>query len=137
MMKINLTGVKPAKSTSSIGPPSAHLPANIHDSPNKAKPLDQNSKIMFSNSLHYKVVLEEERANIERKINLPITSSVHLNNREVHVLPHKVNVVVQKHHMPAPGAQAAILPWALSAGENAYFEECRAREREDSKRHEK
>ncbi len=87
-MKINLTGLKSNKSSSSL------QPSNIHDSPNKAKPLDQNSKILMSNSLHYKVILEEERAKIERKMNLPITSSVHLNNREVHILPHKQNVVI-------------------------------------------
>jgi hypothetical protein len=31
----------------------------LNDSPSKAKPLDQNSKILFSNSLYYKSVLEE------------------------------------------------------------------------------
>ena len=89
-MKINLTGVKPT----STRPISAQLPPSISDAASKAKPLDQNSKILFSNSLHYKVIFEEERAARERKINLPITSSVHLNNREVHLPTHKMNVVV-------------------------------------------
>ncbi len=39
--------------------------------------------------------------------------------------------------MPAPGAQAAILPWALSACDNAAIEEARAREREVAKQMEK
>jgi len=88
-MKINLTGLKP-----SSRPASAQLPQGVNDAASRAKPLDQNSKILFSNSLHYKVILEEERAARERKINLPITSSVHLNNREVHLPTHKMNVVV-------------------------------------------
>lgn len=119
-MKINLTGLK---SGSSARPASAQLPSGLSEAANKAKPLDQNSKILFSNSLHYKVVFEEERAARERKINLPISSSVHLNNREVHLPTHKMNVVIQKHLIPPPGAQATILPFALSAGDNAYLEE--------------
>ena len=123
-MKINLTGLK----QSNTRPSSAAL-SSQKDA--KAKPLDQNSKILFSNSLHYKVVLEEERAAREKKINLAINSSVHLNNREVHLPTHKMNVVVQKHLVPPPGAQATILPFALSAVDNAYLEEQRARERDE------
>lgn len=115
-MKLNLTGVKRPSSA-------AQIPSGLSDSQAKAKPLDQNSKILNSNSLHYKVIFEEERAARERKINLPITSSVHLNNREVHLPTHKMNVVIQKHLIPPPGAQAMILPFALSAGENAFLEE--------------
>ena len=119
-MKINLTGLK-----SGTRPSSAQLPSGLTGDSHgaKAKPLDQNSKILFSNSLHYKVIFEEERALRERKINLPINSSVHLNNREVHLPTHKMNVVVQKHLIPPPGAQATILPFALSAIDNAYIEE--------------
>jgi hypothetical protein len=127
-MKINLTGVK--STTTRPGSSSGQL-SHIDA---KAKPLDQNSKVLHSNSLHYKVVFEEERSAQERKINLPITSSVHLNNREVHLNTHKMNVVVQKHLIPAPGAQASILPFALSAIDNAYLEEQRAKER-DAQRH--
>ena len=125
-MKINLTGLKQSTSR----PASAQLPAGLGEAASKAKPLDQNSKILHSNSLHYKVVFEEERAARDRKINLPITSSVHLNNREVHLPTHKMNIVIQKHLIPPPGAQATILPFALSAGDNAYMEEQRAKERE-------
>jgi hypothetical protein len=117
-MKINLTGIKKS-GTNSSRPASALLPSSLESAASKAKPLDQNSKIMFSNSLHYKVVFEEERAARERKINLPITSSVHLNNREVHLPTHKMNVVIQKHLIPPAGAQATILPFAISAGDNA------------------
>ena len=39
-----------------------------------------------------------------------------------------MNVVIQKHLIPAPGAQASILPFALSAIDNAYLEEQRAKE---------
>jgi hypothetical protein len=96
-MKLNLTGVKRPSSA-------AQLPSGLGDSQAKAKPLDQNSKILHSNSLNYKVIFEEERAARERKINLPITSSVHLNNREVHLPTHKMNVVIKNHLIPPPGA---------------------------------
>ena len=48
-----------------------------------------------------------------------------------------MNVVVQRHLMPAPGAQASILPFALSAIDNAYLEEQRAKERETQRHVEK
>ncbi len=61
-MKINLTGVNRGNTAAS-----AHTNRTSHginDSPSKAKPLDQNSKILFSNSLYYKSILEEPSPHI-------------------------------------------------------------------------
>ncbi len=57
-MKINLTGVNNNKNTTSNT--TLRTMHGLGDSPSKAKPLDQNSKILFSNSLYYKSVLEEK-----------------------------------------------------------------------------
>ncbi len=62
-MKINLTGVQNNRgSTSGLTNRTSH---GVNDSPSKAKPLDQNSKILFSNSLYYKSVLEEPSQHIK------------------------------------------------------------------------
>ena len=58
-MKINLTGVNNHKNTTS----NTTLRTQQHglaDSPSKAKPLDQNSKILISNSMYYKSVYEDQ-----------------------------------------------------------------------------
>ena len=57
-MKINLTGVNNRKNTTSNTTLRTHT--GLNDSPSKAKPLDKNSKILFSNSLYYKSVFEEQ-----------------------------------------------------------------------------
>ena len=65
-MKINLTGVK---STTSSPLKNAARPATAAAADAKAKPLDQNSKILFSNSLHYKVIMEgDTKRDIEQRV---------------------------------------------------------------------
>ena len=61
-MKINLTGVKPASS------PQTNRTLQQSQA-QKARPLDQNSKILFSNSLHYKIVKVDE-SKLESRVSL-------------------------------------------------------------------
>jgi hypothetical protein len=64
-MKSNLTGrATSAKSSSRAISGVQQQP----DSKQKPQPLDQNSKILFSNSLHYKIVKEEESKDLEKRV---------------------------------------------------------------------
>jgi hypothetical protein len=119
-MKLNLTGVKSTASSP-------------HKRDAKAKHLDQNSKILFSNSLHYKVILEDEQTTkrkFEERVNLPISSSTKV-NLSVNIPQHRTNVHIEKHD---PGKVSVANPLALTAQEHAFIEETMAKSREVAKK---
>jgi len=103
-MKLNLTGVK---STAASSPHKRPATADA-----KAKHLDQNSQIHFSNSLHYKVILEDEtKRKFDERVNLPISSSTKV-NLSVNIPQHRTNVHIEKHD---PHKVSVSNPLALTA----------------------
>jgi len=120
-MKINLTAVNNPQLNSTNRTNKEKFAANSQ--PAYYKPLDPNIVSVKSNAVHYKLIREDHKG-AENNINLPISPSRFVNlfvDNPISKINHRLEQHV-KH------------PVALSAIDNAYFEETSAKDRDEKKK---